>query len=218
MAQRASLLREESGDKITIFGKNFDVTGPMRDHIAAKLRKIEEMTPPVIGIHVYLDIQREEHHVEIEYKFSHFRIVVSHVMVKRSHSKTDDMYHAIDMACDKLKRKVRRWKTRIQEHHGKKPSEMEERSVRILDRKTQDLDLINDQIEETTIKKIEEEFRPPEVVKHKKRTLPMLTMEEATMRIDLSDDRFLVYRGQEDQKLKVMYVRRDQTLGILEVE
>ena len=136
MAQKLSSLRAEGGDKITIFGKNLDVTASMREHIIAKLMKIEEMTPPVIGIHIYLEIQREEHRVEIEYKFSHFRIVVSHVMVKRSHAKMDDMYHAIDMACDKLKRKVRRWKTRIQEHHGKRPAEIEERSVRILNSTT----------------------------------------------------------------------------------
>jgi putative sigma-54 modulation protein len=46
----------------------------------------------------------------------------------------------------------------------------------------------------------------------------MLTMEEATMRIDLSGDNFLVYRGEEDQKIKVMYVRRDKTLGVIEVQ
>lgn len=218
MAQKVSWLETDKADRVTIFGKNLEITVPMREHIVARLKKIEEMTPPVIGVHVYLDVQREEHHVEIEYKFSHFRIVVTHAMARKSHSKMDDMYHAIDLACDKLKRKVRRWKTRIQEHHGKKPSEIEERSIQVLDQRTADLNFFNDQIEEENLKKIEEEFRPPLVVKHKKRQIPMLTMEEATMRIDLSGDHFLVYRGQEDQKLKVMYVRRDKTLGVLETE
>ncbi len=218
MAQKVSSLDLESNDKIVVFGKNLEVTVPLREHIIAKLKKIEEMTPPVIGVHVYLDIQREEHRVEIEYKFSHFRIVVTHAMVKKTQSKMDDMYYAIDMACDKLKRKVRRWKTRIQAHHGKKPFEIEEKAIQVLDRKTQDVDYINDQIEESTLQKIEEEFRPPQVVKQKKRQIPMLTMEEATMRIDLSNDNFLVYRGEEDQKIKVMYVRRDKTLGVIEIQ
>ena len=218
MVQKLSSLQEESENKIHIFGKNIEVTGPLRDHIVAKMKKIEELTPPVVGIHVYLEVQREEHRVEIEYKFSHFRIVINHAVVQKAHVKMDDIYHAIDIACDKLRGKIRRWKTRIQDHHGKKPFEIEERVVRVLNRSTADLDRINDQIEEETTKKFEEEFGLPQVVKHKKRQLPMLTMEEATMRIDLSGDHFLVYRGQEDQKLKVMYVRRDKTLGILEVE
>lgn len=218
MAQRVSSLDVENPDRITIFGKNLEVTASLRDHITTKLRKIEEMTPPVIEIKVYLDVQREEHHVEIEYKFSHFRIVVTHSMVKRAHSKMDDMHQAIDMACEKLKKKIRRWKTRIQSHHGKKPFEIEEKAIRVLSQKTQDIDFINDQIEEDNLKKLEEEFRPPEVVKHKKRQIPILTMDEATMRIDLSGDHFLVYRGEEDQKMKVMYVRRDRTLGVLDVE
>jgi len=218
MTQRMKEMQMDNGERITIFGRNLEITSPMREHIISKLKKIEEMTPPIIGAHVYLDIQREDHHVEIEYKFSHFRIVVNHAVTKRSQAKMDDMYHAIDIACDKLKRKVRRWKTRIQEHHGKKPQEIEEKSIRVLDQKTAYLDEINDEIEDVTVKKLEEEFAPPKVVKHKKRQIPMLTMEEATMRIDLSGDYFLVYRGQEDQKLKVMYVRRDHTLGILDIE
>ncbi len=218
MAQSVSSLGVENSDKIIIFGKNLEVTAPIREHIVIRLRKIEEMTPPVIGVHVYLDIQREEHRVEIEYRFSHFKIVVNHAMIRKAGSKLDDMYHAIDLACDKLKRKIRRWKTRIQDHHFKKPSELEEKAIQVLDSKTQDIDYINDQIEEITFKRIEEEFKPPQVVKRKKREIPMLTMEEATMRIDLTGDHFLVYRSEEDQKLKVMYERRNQTLGILDVE
>ena len=218
MAQSLKTLETENNDRIIIFGKNLEVTAPLREHIVSRLRKIEEMTPPVIGVHVYLDVQREEHHVEVEYRFSHFKIVVTHAMIKKAGSKLDDMYHAIDIACDKLKRKIRRWKTRIQDHHCKKPSEVEEKAIQVLDRKTQDIDSINDQIEEISLKRIEEEFKPPLIVKHKKRQIPMLTMEEATMRIDLTGDHFLVYRSEEDQKLKVMYGRRDQTLGVLDVE
>ena len=218
MAQSLNSLEVENNEKIIIFGKNLEITAPIREHIVSRIRKIEEMTPPVIGVHVYLDIQREEHRVEVEYRFSHFKIVVTHAMIRKAGSKLDDMYHAIDIACDKLKRKVRRWKTRIKDHHCKKPSEIEERAIQVLDRKTQDIDSINDQIEEVAIKRLEEEFSPSKVVKHKKKQIPMLTMEEATMRIDLTSDHFLVYRSEEEQKIKVMYVRRDHTLGILDVE
>jgi putative sigma-54 modulation protein len=128
------------------------------------------------------------------------------------------MYYAIDLACDKLKRKIRKWKTRIQDHHNKKPSEMEERSIQILEKKTQDVDFINDQIEEISAKRLEAEFAPPLVVKEKRRVIPLLTLQEATMRIDLSGDHFLIYRSEEDQKLKAMYLRRDETLGVLELE
>ena len=218
MAARAHHRQEGNGDHIHIHGKHFSVTEGMKEHILLKIRKIEEMTPPALEVRVYLEVQREEHRVELEYKFSHFRIVISHVSTKRSNSKMDDMYHAIDMAFEKLKGKVRRWKTRIQDHHGKKPSEIEERSIRVLDKKTQDIDAINDAIEEETTHRMEEVFALPKIVRHKKRHLPMLTMDEATMRIDLSGDAFLVYRCQEDQLLKVMYVRRDKTLGIIDIE
>ncbi len=218
MAQSISDLGLDRGENVTIFGKNFEVMPAMRDHIMLKIRKIEELTPPTTRVHVYLDIQRETHHVEIEYCFSHFKVVVTHAMVDKSATKVDDMYRAIDMAFDKLKGKIRRWKTRIQAHHHKKRFEIEEKSIQILNKKTQDIDYINDQIEDATIHKFEEEFSLPLIVKHKKRQIPMLTLEEATMRIDLCNDNFLVYRSEEEQKLKVMYVRRDKTLGVLDVE
>ena len=218
MAQSISSLGLDSGDNITIFGKNFEVTPAIRDHIMFKISKMEELTPPTTRVHVYLDIQREAHHVEIEYCFSHFKIVVTHGMVLKSATKVDDMYRAIDMAFDKLKGKIRRWKTRIQAHHHKKPFEIEEKSIQVLNKKTQDIDYINDQIEEASTKRFEEEFSLPLIVKHKKRQIPLLTLEEATMRIDLCDDNFLVYRSEEEQKLKVMYVRRDKTLGVLDIE
>jgi putative sigma-54 modulation protein len=218
MAQSIRSLEGENQDNIFIFGKNFEITAPMREHILLKLKKMEEMTPPIVGAHVYLSIEREDHKVEIEYRFSHFKVVVNHSHIKKSSAKLDDMYHAIDLAFDKLKRKIRRWKTRIQDHHAKKPYEIEQKALQILDRKTKYLDDINDEIEEIQLQKIEEEFKPPMVLRNKKKVIPLLTVNEASMRIDLSGDNFLVYRSEEDQKIKVMYVRRDHSLGVLEIE
>lgn len=199
----------ENKEKVSVVGRNIAVTSAIRDHILLKIGKLEDLTPQVISVMVFLEIQREEHRVEILYKFSHFSVVV--------HAVKNDMYQAIDLAVSRLRRKLMKWKTKIMHHHAKKPSEME-MDLHILDRQKEMLLEINDQIEDETQREVELELKPPKVVKKKKRAIPMLTMEEAAMRMDLSDDHFMVYRSEEDQKLKVMYTRRDHTLGILEVE
>ena len=46
----------------------------------------------------------------------------------------------------------------------------------------------------------------------------MLTQDEAVMKLELAGEPFLIYKSEEDQKLKVMYRRKDEKLGIVEIE
>ena len=212
MAQAFNVSEPEREGKIIIFGKHLQVTPSLKEYLISRIKKIEELTPPVVGVHVYLSIEKRQHRVEIVYQFSHFKIVITHATAEQA--KMDDMYRAIDLACDKLKGKIRKWKTRIQDHHKKKLYEQEERLVQVL--KKDDLEEINDLIEEESLKQIEKRISSEKVLKKKK--IPMLTVQEAIMRMDLSCDNFLVYRNQEEGKLRVIYLRRDRTFGILEIE
>ncbi|MCB1067823.1 MAG: sigma 54 modulation/S30EA ribosomal C-terminal domain-containing protein, partial [Simkania sp.] len=50
------------------------------------------------------------------------------------------------------------------------------------------------------------------------RPLKHLTLDEAVMKMELSDDHFMVYRSEEEQNLKVIYRRRDGSYGIIAPE
>ncbi len=41
-------------------------------------------------------------------------------------------------------------------------------------------------------------------------SVKMLTQEEAIMKMELAGYAFLIYKSEEDQKLKVMYKRKDE--------
>ncbi len=200
---------EEDDASISILGRNLVVTGSMREHILLRLEKICLMCPPATDIKVYLEIQKEDHKAEIVFHFSHF-----HVMV---HATKPDLYQAFDECCAKLKGKLRKWKTKIQEHHAKRVADVEIDS-HVLNRRWEELYEINDMIEEENYHEIEEELRPLKVMKRGKRKIPMLTVDEASMRFDLSGDHFLVYREEKDQKLKVMCYDKDHELTVLELE
>lgn len=211
MTDRAEEIPSESENpyKIHIEGRNLQVTDPMKIHIENKIAKIEAITPTVTEVKIFLEIQKEEHRAEILYNFSHFHIMTHGVM--------NDMYQAFDLATERLKKKLRKWKTKIQSHHAKKPSEVE-LSLSVLDRKFENLDEINDMIEEENFREIEEELQPATVVRKIKRKVPMLTVDEAAMRMDLMNNNFLVYRAEEDQKLKVMFVGEKNIMSVLEIE
>ena len=44
------------------------------------------------------------------------------------------------------------------------------------------------------------------------------TQEEAIMKMELSEDNFLIFRSEEDTKLKVIYRRSDGNFGVIELE
>jgi putative sigma-54 modulation protein len=211
MAQRANQTEEslENRLKLTVVGKNLQVTDALKQHIMDRIQRVEAITPQVIDVTIYLEVQKTTQQVEILYKFSHFKVVTK--------ASASDMYQALHLAIGRLRSKLRKWKTKIQNHHAKNLAAAE-LSVHVLDRTKEEIDAINDEIEEENFAHMEHELEPPKVVKKKKRTLKTLTMDEAVMKMELTDDHFMVYRSEEDRKIKVIYVRRDKTLGIIEVD
>ena len=194
---------------VSITAKNFEVTNPLRDYIEEKIGKIEKVTNQIIDVHVRLDMQKLNHFVDILFLFSHFKIKVGAI--------TENMYSAIDKAFEKLYRKVKKWKSRIQDHHAKGVSVVD-MQVNILERGKDIIKGIDEEIIDESNRLLEEEYTPPLVVKKKTRPLKTLTLDEAVMKLELSDDNFMIYRSEEEQNLKVIYRRRDGSYGIISPE
>lgn len=200
---------DDNHAEVSILGRNLQVTPAMREHIHGKMEKIREMCPPATEIKIFLEVQKDEHKAEISFHFSHFHVMVS--------ATSFDLYLAFDKCCLRLKSKLRKWKTKIQEHHGKRIADVEIDS-NILDRKKEALNEINDMIEEENFAEIEEDLIPLQVMRRGKKKVSTLTMDEASMRFDLSGEPFLVYREEKDQKLKVMCYDKEHELMVLELE
>src|SRR3990167_3859395 len=186
--------------KIEILGKNIEITNTIRDYIEEKVHKLEKITHHILEVDVRLDIQKLNHLVDIVIKFSHFKIKV--------HSVTENMYSAIDKAFQRMDAKLRKWKERIQDHHAKGVSATE-MEINVLERGGNDEDII----EENNLA-LAKQYDLPKVIKTKTRPLKMLRLDEAVMKMELSDDHFLVYRSEEEQMLRVIYRRRDGSYGI----
>jgi putative sigma-54 modulation protein len=127
------------------------------------------------------------------------------------------MYATIDKSFEKLYAKLRKWKSRIQNHHNKKVvvTEME---VNILENAQHETEDINQEIIDANNDNLQKDYALPKVIKKKKLPLKTLTIDEAVMKMELSDDHFKVYRSEEDQALKVIYRRRDGSYGVINPE
>ncbi len=197
---------DAEGYKLTIFGKSVLVTEAMKNYLRDKLSKLERFHGHKLEVHVIMDIQRIEHVVVIVAKFDTFKIKVS--------ADSTDMYPSIDEAVYRLQQKIRRWKDRIRDHHAKKLTATDI-TVNVLRHPYNVLEEINSDIEQVTKKAQDDVYQTPHVIGSEKLPLKVLTSEEAVMKMDLSGDHFLVFRSEEDQKLKVIYRRNDGHYGLI---
>ncbi len=197
---------EEESYNIQINGRHVQVTDAMKQYAETKLAKIERFHNHIMDIHVTMDIQKIEHSVTLVIKFDHFKI--------KSHASTTDMYASIDQAVDKLQKQIRRWKEKIQEHSNKKLSAVDIK-VNVVKRPFNELDEINAEIESERMHDIEKTLTPGHIIGEKTIPLKDLLVDEAIMKMELSGDAFLLYRSQEDRKIKVIYRRDDGNYGII---
>jgi putative sigma-54 modulation protein len=200
---------EAQGYTIDIIGRNIEVTEIMRAYIWNKISKIERFHNHLMYVHIALELQNLEHFCTIVLKFNHFKIKVQ--------ASSTDMYVSIDEAINRLQVVIARYKSRIEDHHNKKLSEID-MEVNVLRRPYDELADINFQIEAQNAKSKVEAYHPPRVIGKETKPLKMLTLDEAMMKIDLSGDQFLVFRGEEDRKLKVIYRRTDGDYGLIFLE
>ncbi len=207
MVQKAKFQNE--GYTINIMGKNFPVTETIRSYVMEKLSKVERFAPHILEMVVTLETQKLTHTVGMLIKFLHFKI--------RVQASTEDMYSAIDKAANKLTKLIEKYKTKLQEHKATHLPEIDMR-VHVLQPKSIDAEEVNEEIDTETLREEMAQYQFHKIVDRETMPLKTLRQDEAVMKIELSGDHFFVYRGEEDQKLKVIYRREDGNLGVIQLE
>ena len=197
----------DEGHTITVTGRNLLVTNAMKDYALEKLGKIERFSDRIIEIALTMDIQKLNHRVDIVMKVDH--------MVIKSEATSEDMYASIDKASSKLQRQLIRYRQRIQDHTAKKLAVIDMK-VNIL--RVGEIDEVNDEIESENSRRLIDSYGPHQIVSQEVHPLKRLTCDEAVMKMDLSGDAFLIFKSEEDHRVKVMYRRNDGNYGVIEVE
>jgi putative sigma-54 modulation protein len=192
---------------VSVTGRHVQVTEAMKTYAIEKISKLERIAPRIIDVHVTMDIQKVQHKVDIVMKYSNTTI--------KSGAVSNDMYASIDLAVHKLESQLKRYLSRIHDHHAKN-HQMVEIAETIYE--APDIEEFNAEIEFETKEKRSAALRPGQIVGTEKQHLKVLTPEEAVMKMDLSKKPCMVFRGEADRKLKVIYRRADGNFGIIEAE
>jgi len=197
------------GYTVSIVGKHIEITDAIQNYVWEKLSRVERIAEHIIEVTVTLDSQKLEKSCSILMNFIRFHIKVQ--------SSRDNLYAAIDGAVDKLIKLIRRYKTKLQSYRNKDISTVDIH-VNVIQALKDDLKAINDEIEAETARIEEERYQLHQVVA--KETLPLktLTQDEALMKMEITDEPFLIFRSEEDQKIKIIYRREDRNYGLVQIQ
>lgn len=108
----------------------------------------------------------------------------------------EDMYAAIDLVMDKIERQVKKYRAKIRKH---KPTPGKEIRWR------------RDIYEPESF----EDDREPQVVRTENYFVKPMSVDEAAMQMDLSQQDFLVFNNASTQTVNVLYRRKDGNYGLI---
>ena len=177
--------------QITVVGRHFDGTEPIKKYADRKLLRLERFSGKIKEIHVILEVQKFRHIAEISLHLKDIKLMAT--------EESRDMYASIDKAVGNLQKQLSRLTERMKEHRLRRslrkiyffgrffgtPGEPEAR-----------------QGKKTAV--IKREFQPK----------PM-SVEEACLELDLFKENFLVFRNSDTEAINVIYKRDDGDYGLI---
>ena len=167
--------------------KNIDPSDHLKSYVSDKLDRFDKYLDNPGEANVVLAVEKFRHIAEINIAGDRLTIIGS--------EETNDMYSAIDMALDKLEKQIKKSKQKIRER--RLASKNRNRSM--LD----EADNLPDEDTERQIKIRNIEYKPMDI-------------EEAVLQMDLIEDNFLVFTNARNDRINVLYRRRDGHYGLIQ--
>lgn len=173
--------------RVSVIAKNTTATPALKDMVEKKLSKVDRYFNPEVEAKATLSVQKNKQKVEITIPFNG--------IVLRAEEATDDMYKSIDLVVTKLERRIRKQKTKLSRRNNE--------SLRF---PTVEEVAVEDEL-------IEENGK---VVKTKKFGIKPMSVEEAILQMELVGHNFFVFQDSDENKIAVVYKRKDGDYGLLE--
>jgi putative sigma-54 modulation protein len=190
---RSQAFREEFIMRIEYIARKVTLTDHVRGLTEKKLAKIKKYFNDILDIRVELEQERHLFVADLFVKGKDFDI--------KSTSQNKDLTAAIQDAVDKLEIQARRAKTRLKDRkrHSGEPKDALGWSVDVL--------------EAGSVATGE-----PRIVETSSIPIKPMSIEEAAMQLERSSDEFFVFRNALNDKVNVLYRRRDNNLGLITPE
>jgi len=187
--------------QVSVSGKHIDVGDALRGHVEDRMTS---------GVAKYF-----ERALEAQVQFSKARhLYRSGISVHaqrgvsvQAHAEADDIYAAFDSAADRIEKRLRRYKRRLNDHHAKRASSKE---AELIARQAV-FAAEGDEAPEPA-----EGADSPVIVAETTTAIHSMTVAEAVMRLELAELSLLMFRHSGSERLNVVYKRDDGNIGWLD--
>ncbi len=176
--------------RISISGKNIEISDSLQELINKKVGKLERYFPKDTEVQVTMAIERSRHIVEVTIPYENIII--------RGEEVTGDMYASIDNVLDKLEKQIFKHRTRL------------EKSLKAGAFK-HEAPLYGNTYDDT-------EESGPKIVRVKRFAIKPMSEEEAMLQMALLGHSFYVFENALTGDINVLYSRRDGNYGLIEPE
>jgi putative sigma-54 modulation protein len=215
---RAAGVSMMAASKLTVTGKNVEVTDPLRNYAETKLNKnMMRYERMLTSVTVHLKVEHrggglhDIAHQGLEAHVAEVTALCRDKQVIRVCSDSDNMYASLDELSDRLGRQLRKYKER--------------RSQRKADQKGGN-DVFDEMFDFDVPEEAEEEGyeaeaaeqAPALMVRKKSFPMPPTSVAEAALCLDYIDHDFYVFRNTESGQVNVVYKRKGGGVGLIEPE
>ncbi|OQB24787.1 MAG: Ribosome-associated factor Y [Firmicutes bacterium ADurb.Bin182] len=176
--------------RISISGKNIEVSDYLRDLVKKKVSKLDRYFPKDTEAQVTMAVERSRHIVEVTIPYSGGII--------RGEEVTGDMYASIDNVLDKLEKQIIKHRTKLEKNLKAEAFKYES-------------PLFGGSYED-------QEEEGPALVRTKRFDIKPMSVEEAMLQIELLGHSFYVFKNSRTGAVNVLYVRKDGNYGLIETE
>lgn len=173
--------------KVIITSKNFNASDHLKETIETKFEKLGKYFSKDIVANVTLNMEKGRQKIEAT--------INAKGTIFRAEDTTNDIYAGVDRVVDKLSSQMSRFKTKLQRKHK--------------DHKEFFFGELPDVMEQAP-----DEER---IVRRKRFELIPMSVDEAIMQMELLEHSFYVFLNMESDSVNIVYKRKDDDYGLLEV-
>lgn len=174
--------------KFEYSGRHIEVTPALRAHVEEHFSRIDHLFKgKPAKAHVIIEVERGRHHAEIIVKWRNDVLTAT--------TANADMYLSLSRAIDKIERQALRLKNKVidKSHKAKKAGEIV-----------------------TPATEVKPAPGTPRIIKTRRYAVKPMTPEEAALQLNGDENRFLVFRNADTERISVIYARKNGDYGLIE--
>lgn len=174
--------------RITITGRNIELTEGLKAAVEEKLSKLEKFFAPDTNVFVTLSVEKERQKIEVTIP------IKGHVI--RSEQSSNDMYVSIDLVEEVIERQLRKYRTKLAVQEDECSRKFQQRHL-----------LTVMQMRMRRSRRAYQEIWYEANVSG-----------DACVAVELTGHDFFVFRNAETDEVNVVYKRKGNTFGLIEPE